>query len=127
MAAQGKGKKAASELERLWAKGPDPLLAAAYRALIPGETALDWARRAETLVQSNPDDLESRLTLAEASLGAELWGRARNRLGGLTSEKYPPTIRARAARLMKTKKLREARLAAKKQEAEAKIKKPRRA
>ncbi len=100
MTAQGKGKKAAGEIERLWAKGPDPVLAAAYRALIPGETALDWARRAETLVQSNPDDPESRLALAEASLGAELWGRARNRLSGLTSELHTPSVRARAARLM---------------------------
>lgn len=100
MAAQGKGKKAAGDIERLWAKGPDPILAAAYRALIPGETSLDWARRAETLVQNNPDDPESRLTLAEASLGAELWGRARNRLGGLTSEMHTPSVRARAARLM---------------------------
>jgi HemY protein len=100
MAAQGKGRKAASDIERAWARRPDPLLLAAYRALVPGETALDWARRVETLTQSQPDHPESRLAIAEASLGAELWGRARQRLNGLTSELQPPSVRARAARLM---------------------------
>ena len=100
MAAQGKGRKAAGDIERAFAQQPDATLVAAYRSLVPGETALDWARRVETLVQSQPDDAESRLAVAEASLGAELWGRARNRLGGLTSDLHPATVRARAARLM---------------------------
>lgn len=100
MAAQGKGRKASAEIERAWAEAPEPALLAAYRTLVPGETALDWARRVEALVQKNPDDAESRLALAEAALGAELWGRARNRLQGLASEMQAPTVRARAARLM---------------------------
>jgi HemY protein len=100
MAAQGKGRKAASDIERAFAQQPDAALVAAYRALVPGETSLDWARRVETLVQSQPDHAESRLAVAEASLGAELWGRARNRLGGLTSDLQPGHVRARAARLM---------------------------
>jgi HemY protein len=100
MAAQGKGRKAASDIERAYTQQPDAALVAAYRTLVPGETSLDWARRVEALVQSQPDHPESRLAVAEASLGAELWGRARNRLNGLTSDLQPVAIRARAARLM---------------------------
>ncbi len=100
MAAQGKGRKAASDIERAWAIAPEAALLAAYRALMPGETSLDWARRVEVLVQNNPEHVESRLALAEAALAAELWGRARSRLQGLTSEMQTATVRARAARLM---------------------------
>jgi HemY protein len=100
MAAQGKGKKAAADVEEAWERHPDPRLLQAYRALVPAEAALAWARRVERLVEANPDHPESRLALAEASLAAELWGQARNRLGGLTSGTYPAAVRARAARLM---------------------------
>ena len=100
MAAQGKGRKASSDIERAWTTSPESALLAAYRALVPGETALDWARRVETLVQNNSEHAESRLALAEAALGAELWGRARNRLQGLTTDLQSPAVRARAARLM---------------------------
>jgi HemY protein len=100
MAAQGKGKKAAGDIEKAWRTEPDPALLAAYRVLIPGETALELVQRVEHLVEHNPDEVESRLALAEVSLAAELWGQARNRLQGLTSEAYPTAVRARAARLM---------------------------
>jgi HemY protein len=100
MASQGKGKKAAGDIEKAWLENPDPTLLAAYRVLIPGETALELVQRVEQLVRNNPDHVESRLGLAEVSLAAELWGQARNRLQGLTSEAHPAAVRARAARLM---------------------------
>jgi HemY protein len=100
MAAQGKGRKAVGDIEKAWRDSPDPALLAAYRTLIPGETALELVQRVEHLVDENPDDVESRLAVAEVSLAAELWGQTRNRLQGLTSEAYPTAVRARAARLM---------------------------
>jgi HemY protein len=100
MAAQGKGHKAVAEVARAWAHAPEPGLLEVYRALVPGESTLEFARRVEQLVRSNPDHPESRLAVAEASLAAELWGQARHRLTGLTSEANSPAIRARAARLM---------------------------
>lgn len=100
MAAQGRGKKAAQAVERAWAEDPHPDLLAAYKILVPGESALDWAKRIENLVQAAPDHIESRLAVADASLQAELWGQARSRLSGLTAETMPANVRARAAHLL---------------------------
>jgi len=100
MAAQGKGRKAAGDIEKAWAESPDALLLDVYRVLVPGETALELVQRVDHLVRTNPDHVESRLAVAQVSLAAELWGQARNRLAGLTSEAQPADVRARAARLM---------------------------
>ena len=100
MAAQGKGRKAAGAVERAWTEAPHRELVTAYRALVPGESSLDWAKRIESLVKGAPDHVESRLAVAEASLQAELWGQARNRLSGLTAESVEAEIRARAAHLL---------------------------
>jgi HemY protein len=100
MAAQGKGRKAAHLVEKMWETYPHADLAAAYRVLIPGETALDYARRVDNLTRIDPDHPETRLAVARAALDAELWGQARNRLAPLTAENVEPDVRARAARLM---------------------------
>ncbi|MCA0199302.1 MAG: hypothetical protein LCH56_00495 [Proteobacteria bacterium] len=100
MAAQGKGRKAAHLVEKMWETYPHADLAAAYRVLIPGETALDYARRVDNLTRIDPDHPETRLAVARASLDAELWGQARNRLVPLTAENVEPDVRARAACLM---------------------------
>ena len=100
MTVQGKGRKAAGEIEKAWAQNPNPLLLEAYRTLVPGESALECVQRVEQLVRAKPDHPESRLALAAASLAAELWGQARNRLDGLTRADNAGDIRARAARLM---------------------------
>lgn len=100
MTAQGKGRKASSAVERAWAAKPSAALLAAYKSLMPGESMLDWARRIDGLAKAAPNHAESRIAVATASLDAELWGQARNRLAGLTSEDTPPDVRARAARLL---------------------------
>jgi HemY protein len=100
MAAQGKGRKAAHLVEKMWGETPHADLAAAYRVLIPGESALDWARRVDNLARVDADHAETRLAVARASLDAELWGQARNRLAPLTAENVEPDVRVRAARLM---------------------------
>ncbi len=107
MAAQGKGRKAAHLVEKMWETYPHADLAAAYRVLIPGETALDYARRVDNLTRIDPDHPETRLAVARASLDAELWGQARNRLAPLTAENMEPDVRVRAARLMADVEIRE--------------------
>ena len=100
MASQGKGRKAAGVVEKAWRSSPHSDLLVAYRALVPGESVLDWARRVENLAKAALDHPETRLAVAEASLDAELWGQARNRLSTLTNDDMAPHIRARAACLM---------------------------
>ncbi len=109
MAAQGKGRKAAHLVEKMWETHPHADLAAAYRVLIPGETALDYARRVDNLARLHPDHAETRLAVARAALDAELWGQARNRLAPLTQDHAEPDTRARAARLMAEVETRERR------------------
>lgn len=100
MASQGKGRKAAGAVEKAWQLNPHAELLAAYKMLVPGESALDWAKRVENLAKVIPDHPETRLAVAAASLNAELWGQARNRLSPLTNDDMTPDIRARAAQLM---------------------------
>jgi HemY protein len=98
--AEGKSKKAASELERAWAKNPHPSVLSTYLQLAPGEAALEQANRVEKLVAGNLNHPESRLAQAEAWLNAKLWGQARSRLELLLDKGMKPSIRARAASLM---------------------------
>jgi len=100
LALQGKGRKAAAEIEKAWHAAPNAALFRAFLAAVPGESALEQARRVERLVADNPDHPESRLALAEASLKAELWGQARNRLAPLLGDETPRPLHARAAMLM---------------------------
>ena len=109
MTAQGKGRKAAHLVEKLWSETPHADLAAAYKMLVPGETALEWARRVDNLARIDADHPETRLAVARASLDARLWGQARNRLAPLTAENAPADLRARAAQLMAEVEARERR------------------
>lgn len=98
--AEGKVKKAASEIEKAWAVHPHQSLLSAYLQLAPGEAALARAGRLEKLVAGNPDHPESCLAQAEASLNAELWGQARSRLGPLLDKNTATAVRTKAAALM---------------------------
>ncbi|MSO72766.1 MAG: hypothetical protein EXQ84_04045 [Rhodospirillaceae bacterium] len=100
MTAQGKGRKAASAVERAWASEPSHELLAAYRSLVDGESAQEWARRIDGLAKAAPDHPESRLAVASAALSIESWSQARNRLVGLTGADASPDVRARAAQLL---------------------------
>jgi HemY protein len=87
----GDGKRAMKSLERGWAVAPHPDLARLYIEA-SGETdpmkRLALIRR---LAAQNPDDIESRLALAQASLEAGLWGEARRHLE--TAGGASPTVR----------------------------------
>ncbi|HAA92123.1 MAG TPA: heme biosynthesis protein HemY, partial [Rhodospirillaceae bacterium] len=76
----GKIRRGARLIEKLWAEKPHPSLAAAYRALEPELEPLAQVKRFESLAAINPEHGESHIALAEAALAAELWGEARAQL-----------------------------------------------
>ncbi len=96
----GKSKKAAVEIERAWSTDPGAGPLEGFRDLVPNEATLEWAKRVERLAGLAPDHAESRLAVAAASLDAEFWGQARNRLMPLLGDDLEPKIWARAAALM---------------------------
>ncbi len=87
----GDARRAMKTLERGWALAPHPDLAALYLKASDESDPLKRVGIARKLVAAKPDDLESQLVLAQASLDAGLWGEARRYLqaaGGAS-----PTVR----------------------------------
>ncbi|ARJ66327.1 hypothetical protein WV31_11970 [Magnetospirillum sp. ME-1] len=80
LAKRGKQRKAASLLKSAFKAAPHPLLIAAWRDLVAGESALDRVKRLQELVQANPASPDGHVALAEAALAAQLWGQARTHL-----------------------------------------------
>ena len=76
----GDGRRAMRTLERAWALAPHPDLAALYLKASGENDALKRVAIARKLADQKPDDLESHLSLAQASLDASLWGEARRHL-----------------------------------------------
>jgi HemY protein len=95
LARGGRGREAEKILEKAWSRGlAHPMIAGAYAALRPDESALDRARRFERLTQGRPDAVESRLTLAETAIAAGLWGAARKALEAVAAaERAAPSLR----------------------------------
>ena len=87
----GDAKRAMRTLERGWALAPHPDLAVLYLKASGEGDPLKRVGIARKLVAAKPDDTESQLVLAKASLDAGLWGEARRYLqaAGGTS----PTVR----------------------------------
>jgi len=71
-------------LEDMWKRRPHPDLIEAYLALWPSEPPLERLKRIQQLTASNPQHLESRVALAQASLDADLWGEARRNLANIS-------------------------------------------
>lgn len=76
----GDGKRAMRTLERAWALAPHPDLAELYLKASGENDPLKRVAIARRLADQKPDDLESHLALAQASLDASLWGEARRHL-----------------------------------------------
>ncbi len=76
----GDGKRAMKTLERGWAVAPHPDLAELYLKASGEADALKRVGIARRLAAQKPDDIESHLALAQASLDAGLWGEARRHL-----------------------------------------------
>lgn len=92
----GDNRRAARTLEKAWAVAPHPDLAALYLKASGETDPLKRVGIVRKLAAQKPDDMESHLALAQASLEAGLWGEARRHLdaAGGTS---PPV---RVCRLM---------------------------
>ena len=76
----GDAKRAMKTLERGWAVAPHPDLAELYLRASGESDPLKRVGIVRRLAASNPDDIESHLALAKASLDAGLWGEARRQL-----------------------------------------------
>ena len=72
--------RATKAVERAWRATPHPELAQVYGAIHDGEPPLTRFKSFERLAAQNPAARESHLALAEAALGAQLWGEARRHL-----------------------------------------------
>jgi HemY protein len=88
--------KAGKILEESWHAAPHPTLAEAYINLSLDETATERFRRVGKLTATNPDHMESRLTIAEQAIAVQHWGEAREQLQAAL-EQNPPV---RAYRLL---------------------------
>ena len=73
-------RRAMKTLERGWALAPHPDLAALYLKASGETDPLKRVGIVRRLAAQKPDDLESHLALAQASLDAGLWGEARRHL-----------------------------------------------
>jgi HemY protein len=93
----GKHSKAKSLLEKAWKAQPHPALFKSLLEVCDKEDPLKQVLAVEKMVAVNPDHLESRLALAEISLKARLWGKARQALAPLAGESALP---ARAISLL---------------------------
>jgi HemY protein len=76
----GDAKRAAKTIERGWAVAPHPDLAELYLKASGESDPLKRVGIMRKLAACNPDDIESHLALAKASLDAGLWGEARRQL-----------------------------------------------
>jgi len=73
-------RRAQRTIERTWALAPHPSLAALYLKASGESDPLKRIAIVRKLAGQKPDDLESHLALAQASLDAQLWGEARRHL-----------------------------------------------
>jgi HemY protein len=76
----GDGKRAMKTVERGWAVAPHPDLVDLYLRASGESDPLKRVGIVRKLAACNPDDIESHLALAKASLDAGLWGEARRQL-----------------------------------------------
>lgn len=88
----GKARRGQRLIEDSWARAAHPALASAYRDLMDDGTPIERFKRLHALASRAADSVESRLTIAEAALDAELWGEARVQLEGLAGAEL--TVRA---------------------------------
>ena len=87
----GDDKRATKTLERGWALAPHPDLAELYLKASGESEPLKRVGVMRRLAAQKPDDIESHLALAQASLDAGLWGEARRYLE--TAGSSHPTVR----------------------------------
>jgi HemY protein len=82
----GSKRAAAKMLIDAWRRHPAPILAGAYAAIEPEESAEARRRRFARLVNANPGHPESQLLAAELALVTEDWAAARKAIAGLKED-----------------------------------------
>ena len=85
--AKGDARNATKVLKKAWSVQPHPDLAAAFAEIAPNENQNDRLKRFRTLTNINPDNIETRLLLAELNIAAEDFPAARRALGELATTK----------------------------------------
>jgi HemY protein len=92
----GKARKAATMIERIWARSPHPDMVALYLDARGATEALERVKQVEKLRTSNLGHMESDLAVASEALSANLWGKARDHLMAAGGDNPP----ARVCRLL---------------------------
>ncbi|NVJ69908.1 MAG: tetratricopeptide repeat protein [Alphaproteobacteria bacterium] len=82
----GNKKRAEKIVRDVWSRVPHPSLAKVFKELDAAESGADWLKRVRTLVESNPDDPQSMLLLADALMDARAYDMAKPVLEKLTRE-----------------------------------------
>ena len=77
LAADAKGRKATSVIERAWRRQPHPGFIEPYAQASGAGDPLQTVAAVKRLAEINPGHVESHLAAAAAALDAELWGEAR--------------------------------------------------
>lgn len=94
LARHGSMKAGARMIERAWAQGPHPDLAAAYLDMRPGDSNADRHARAKNLARRAPEHPESRMMLATTALAMRDFAAARAAMAPLIANGQRPTARA---------------------------------
>ncbi len=84
--AKGKARAAAKILKKAWDVQPHPDLAHAFAEIAPEETPRDRIKRFATLTRTHPENMETRLILAELNIVAEDFPEARRALGDIVEK-----------------------------------------
>jgi HemY protein len=92
LVAAGSKRAATKMLVASWRRAPSPVLAAAFAAIEPNETAHERRKRFSKLLNANSTDPESRLLNAELALVTEDWYGARKAIADLKEDE--PTKRS---------------------------------
>lgn len=85
-------RKASKMIEAVWKHEPHPELANAYVHLRLGDSALDRLKRAENLANMKANHPEGKMAIAEASIEAQDWDKARDAMKSVITN--APTQRA---------------------------------
>ncbi len=83
VAAEGRVRRARKIVEAAWIVGPHPSLVPVYLDIVDAKTSLARYTAVRNLVEDAAGHVESRVALAEAAIGAELWGEARRQLDAI--------------------------------------------
>lgn len=104
LAAQNRQGKALKVIEQSWKHAPHPEMLACYRLLLADEKPEKQLQSIEKLARLNPKHRESQMAIAEASIAAQKWEKARNHLKALLAEQETARVCTLMAKLEEAEK-----------------------